>query len=80
MLVPYKCIYLYTLFQNKIRNGLWSYSTLSKVSWEKVWFSIDTENDFEKNNIFRIFINILDDFLGFISATMSMETENNLPK
>ena len=37
-------------------------------------FSIDTENDigiendFENNNILRIFINILDDFLDLISS------------
>ena len=29
---------------------------------------MDTENDFENNNILRIFINILDDFLDFISS------------
>ena len=28
---------------------------------------MDTENDFEKNNILRIFINLLDDFLDLIS-------------
>ena len=29
---------------------------------------MDTENDFENNNIVRIFINILDDFLDLISS------------
>ena len=29
---------------------------------------MDTENEFENNNILRIFINILDDFLDFISS------------
>ena len=29
---------------------------------------IDTENDYQSNNIFGIFINILDDFLDLISS------------
>ena len=29
---------------------------------------MDTENDFEDNNILQIFINILDDFLDLISS------------
>ena len=29
---------------------------------------MDTENNFENNNMLRIFINILDDFLEFISS------------
>ena len=43
------------------------FSSITRMIFDWYWKTNDTEIAFENNNILRIFINILDDFLDLIS-------------